>query len=359
MDNFAQDASERCTIGRMPSLLPAAVRLPPHHTVLPLGPGARLLGLDPATAVAIDGLPPPLAEMLDELHDAVPAHLLVARAVERGATPDSAEVLLRRLVDAGALIDAAIVRRRAERRAAAVVVVVGRGPLTVGIVTGLVQAGIGTVHTDTGGEVRSSDLGTGFVDGDHGQDRLDATRTAVRRLVPSGGTGSPPLRLVPDLVVLADECPQPARLAGLHSEVIAYLPARLRDGIGIVGPLVLPGRSTCLSCVELHRSACDPEWSTVAAQLVGRGGRADPSCVVATVGLATAQALAAVDGAGGGSAPAALGATLELDVVAGALVRRPWSARPECHCRAAPASGGFRHGRATSGKEPYGDTIKG
>jgi hypothetical protein len=327
----------------MPPVLPAALRLPPHHTVVPLGPGGRLLGLDPATAVAIDGLPPPLAEMLDELGTAVPAHFLVARAVERGAAAEAAEALLRRLVGEGVVIDAGVVRRCTERRCASTVLVVGGGPLAVGIVTGLVLAGIGTVHTETGGEVRSGDLGTGYLDADHGQDRLAATRAAVRRLVPGRSTGPPPLRLLPDLVVLADECPQPARLAALHSEVVAHLPARLRDGIGIVGPLVLPGRSTCLSCVELHRSACDAEWATVAAQMVGRGGRADPSCVAATAGLATAQALAAVDGAGGGPPPAALDTTLELDVVAGSLVRRGWTPRPECHCRAARAPGGAHH----------------
>jgi bacteriocin biosynthesis cyclodehydratase domain-containing protein len=267
--------------------------------------------------------------------------------------------LLRRLIDAGALMDAAVVRRRDDRRSASTVVVAGGGPLAVGIVVGLVQAGIGTVHTDTGGEVRSSDLGTGYVDADHGRERLAATRAAVHRLVPGAGTDPPPLRLAPDLVVLADEYPQPARLAALHSRVVAHLPARLRDGIGIVGPLVLPGRSACLNCVELYRSACDPEWSLVAAHLVGQSGRADPSCVIATAGLATAQALAAVDGISGGPEPATLGATLELDLVAGALERRAWTARPECSCRAAPPEGGSRHARATSGEEADGDTIKG
>jgi hypothetical protein len=343
----------------MPPALPAAVRLPPHHSVVPLGPDARMLGLDPATAVAIDGLPPPLVAMLDELQAPIPAHLLVTHAVERGAAPTAAEGLLRRLVDAGAVIDAAVVRRRDDRRATSTVVVAGCGPLAVGIVVGLVAAGIGTVHTDTDGEVRHADLGTGYLDADHGRDRLEATRAAVRRLVPAAATDPPPLRLVPDLVVLADECPRPSRLASLHGQVVAHLPARLRDGVGIIGPLVLPGRSTCLSCVELHRGAYDPEWATVAAYLAGRGGRADPSCVAATAGLATAQAIASVDGIGGGPAPAVLDATLELDVVAGVLERQVWAAHPECHCRAARPAGGARHGRATSGEEAVGDTIMG
>ncbi len=63
--------------------------------------------------------PPPLARMLDEL--AAPAERvgLVARAVQRGAHRDAAEELLRRLVDAGVLVDADGPDRVARQRAAA------------------------------------------------------------------------------------------------------------------------------------------------------------------------------------------------------------------------------------------------
>ena len=338
-----------------PDTLPSVVRIPPHRTVLPLGPEGRLVGLDPAVAVAVAGLPPPLAEMLDALCVPTAAHLLVAQAVERGARREDAEHLLHELFAAGALVDAAAVTRRERQRTGSTVVVVGRGPLAVGVVTGLVLAGVGTVHTDTGGQVRTDDLGTGYLDADRGAERLVASRAAVARLVPGVRTGPPPLRLVPDLVVLADEIPQPVVLTALHADAVAHLPVRLRDGIGVVGPLVLPGRSTCLSCIELQRAAQDEEWALAAAQLVGTAGRADPSCVAATVGLATAQALAALDGAGPG--PPTLDATLELDTTAGTLHRREWSADPECHCRAASAPGGPHHGRATSAMEADGDTI--
>lgn len=338
------------------SPLPAVVRLAPHRTVLPLGAGGRLIGLDPAVAIAVTGLPPPLAGMLDEVGVPSAAHLLVARAVERGAVREEAEDLLHQLCAAGALVDAVTGTRRVQRRASSTVVVAGRGPLAVGIVTGLVLAGVGTVHTDTRGQVHTDDLGTGYVDADRGADRLAATRGAVARLVPGARTGPPPMRLVPDLVVLADEIPQPVGLSALHADAVTHLQVRLRDGVGIVGPLVLPGRSTCLSCIELQRTAQDEEWPLAAAQLVGTAGRADPSCVAATVGLATAQALAALDVEGPG--PPTLDATLELDVAAGTVRRRDWSADPECHCRAAAAPGGPSHGRATSAMEGDGDTIK-
>ena len=156
----------------------------------------------------------------------------------------------------------------------------------------------------------------------------------MRRLLPSAATRAPPLRSRPDLLVLADETPAPSIVAALRARGLAHLAVRLRDGVGVVGPLVYPGRTACLGCLDRTRGDLDPRWPAVAAQLAGRAGVADPAAVTATVGLAVAQAVAAVEG---GPAPA-LGATLELDVHAGELRRRTWSAHPECPCGADRAS---------------------
>ncbi|WP_433558067.1 TOMM precursor leader peptide-binding protein [Pseudonocardia xinjiangensis] len=315
---------------------PVMLRLSPHRSVLRLGPRARLLGLDPATAVAVDDLPPALAAMLDELDGPVGHAELVARAVHRGVEAAEADALVWELVAAGALVDATALDRATRNRATSTVVVTGCGPLSVGVVVGLAQAGVGAVHVETSGPVLSADLGTGFLDTDRGHDRLAATRAAVRRLCPGVTTGPPPQRLVPDLVVLADAlAPEPERVTELHAGGTAHLSTRMRDGVGIVGPLVLPGRTACLGCLDLLRSAHDPGWPTVAAQLVGRAGRGDPAAVRATAALAAAQVLAALDAtAGGGPPPPTLDTTIELDVVAGTLVRRTWSPQPGCGCGA-------------------------
>ena len=219
-------------------------------------------------------------------------------------------------------------------------IVVGDGPLAVGLATGLALGGVGGVHTDVSGTVVAADLGTGYLDADRGHDRARALTAAVRRLVPSARIGSPPPRLRPDLVILADAvAPDPARVSRLLAEATPHLLVRLRDGTGVVGPLVLPGRSACLGCLELHRCARDPGWPTVAAQLVDRPGRAESACTAATAAFATAQALAALDGgAPGCPVPAVLDATLELDPAAATLIRRQWGAHPDCGCGAAAAS---------------------
>ena len=65
------------------------------------------------------------------------------------------------------------------------------------------------------------------------------TRSSITHTAPPDTT---------DLVVLADFLvADPWVVRELHSCGIAHLPVRLRDGAGLVGPLVVPGVTSCLS----------------------------------------------------------------------------------------------------------------
>ena len=177
----------------------------------------------------------------------------------------------------------------------------GRGPLAVGLVTGLLHSGIGTVHTDTGGTVRGADLGTGYAEADRGGERLAATQAAVRQAPAVGRHAGPAAAVVP-----GSRRPRRRDTRARRSSTscaprgLAHLAVRLRDGVGVVGPLVYPGRTACLGCLDRTRGDLDPRWPAVAAQLAGRAGVADPAAVTATVGLAVAQAVAAVEAVDGG-----------------------------------------------------------
>ncbi|WP_214369114.1 ThiF family adenylyltransferase [Pseudonocardia sp. H11422] len=346
-----------------PAPAPATVVLAPHRSLLRRGPASRLLGLDPGTAIAADGLPAGLAEMLDDLVSPVDRDVLIARSARRGASAEEAGELLRQLVAAGAVVDATAQRRIARHRTVATVLVRGDGPLAVGIAAGLGQAGVGAVHVAADGVVLAADLGTGYLDDDRGRGRAEAAAEAICRLAPGVRTGALPARTAADLVVLTDALAVDGATArGLVDRGALHLQVRVRDGLGIVGPLVLPARSACLHCLELHRAERDPGWPAVAAQLVGRPGRAAPHCVLATVGLGVAQALAALDGpAAGARAPCAVDATLELDADAGRLVRRPWTPHPGCGCGASrrPPEPGSGSGQpnATCGLPDRQETI--
>ena len=72
-----------------------------------------------------------------------------------------------------------------------------------------------------------------------------------------------------DLVVLSDFLvADPRVVRDLHAARVPHLPVRVRDGAGLVGPLVIPGVTSCLRCADLHRSDRD------AALAGGRGATA-------------------------------------------------------------------------------------
>ncbi|GAA4479999.1 hypothetical protein GCM10023094_25880 [Rhodococcus olei] len=270
-------------------------RLDPRIPVLTRPSGALQLGWDPDTAlllrppagVAADTLAG-ILRLLDGLHR---EDEVVWQANRAGIDGVDIAQILAELDAAGALVPP---RREPAVRS---VHLHGRGPLADGL---------------------AAALGDG--------------RVRVARSVPDR-SGACPLSHGADCVVLTDELvPDPRTVAGLVAAGVAHLQVRFRDGRGVVGPLVLPGRTSCLRCADLTRTGRDPEWPHLAAQLLGRVGHARPDTVLATTALAATELSALID-ADPARPPASLNATLELDLAATRLVRRPWRPHPRCGCR--------------------------
>jgi hypothetical protein len=138
-----------------------------------------------------------------------------------------------------------------------------------------------------------------------------------------------------DLVVLSDRLvADPRMLRDLHSQGVAHLAVRVRDGTGLVGPLVVPGVTSCLGCADLHRRDRDAAWPAVAAQLRDTVGVADRATLLATAALALSQVNRVIGAVRGAESepPMSLNATLEFDVHAGSIVVRHWPKHPLCSC---------------------------
>ena len=138
-----------------------------------------------------------------------------------------------------------------------------------------------------------------------------------------------------DLVVLADAlATDPRLLRELHTARTPHLPVRVRDGTGFVGPLVIPGVTSCLSCVDRHRTDRDAAWPALSAQLREVIGCADRPTVLATAALALSQLQRVIAGVRGvaGAAPSALNTSWEIDVAADSLAARRWPRHPLCGC---------------------------
>ena len=166
---------------------------------------------------------------------------------------------------------------------------------------------------------------------------LEALRCSGARVEHTSHANAGPTGSGVDLVVLSDYLVADPRLVReLQAAGVPHLPVRVRDGAGLVGPLVIPGVTSCLACGDLHRTDRDAAWPAVAAQLRDVIGSADRPTVLATAALALGQLQRIITAVRGpewaGAPPATLNTTLEIDVNSHSIMTRRWSRHPRCEC---------------------------
>ncbi|MBB6546270.1 ThiF family adenylyltransferase [Nonomuraea rubra] len=147
----------------------------------------------------------------------------------------------------------------------------------------------------------------------------------------AGGTSLGDKSDRPDLVILAPVGPLDMLLVNdLDSLRIPHLLVSAFEGHGTVGPLVLPGDTACLHCLDLTRRDRDPYWPIVTARLGGYPpGEIACDVALATVVAAqvTGHALAFLDG----KEPSVTNGTMDV-TPDWRWRRRSWKAHPQCRC---------------------------
>lgn len=226
------------------------------------------------------------------------------------------------------------------RRRAAFVRVYGAGRVGACVSTFLAASGVAAVTClDTGTAEAADVTPAGLGAADVGTSRAAGVARAVHRVAPEVCTANDARRL-PDLAVIAGR-PDPVLLTTLVRDRVPHLIAQADEAIGVVGPLVTPGHSACVRCVDLSKASRDPAWPRILAQ--ASGPAAVQACgtvlAAATAALAAAQALTLIDRVG---EPAAANGTLEVVLPEWQWQRRGWPPHPACTCGAAGPRSGAR-----------------
>ncbi|MEP6560919.1 MAG: hypothetical protein ABJD68_07570, partial [Nakamurella sp.] len=167
-----------------------------------------------------------------------------------------------------------------------------------------------------------------------GTRRAQDLGAALRERYPALRLHPPAAHQHPTVVVLVGAAvPDLGMAATLSRSRTAHLAVAAGVGRAVVGPLVLPGRSSCLSCAHRHRTTADPGWPTVARQLADSAPGAPAQLTAAAACLAAGEVLEHIDGA---LIPRTVNGTLEWRAGDFGARRRSWSAHPECGCQTAP-----------------------
>ena len=324
-------------------------------------PSTLQLGVDPRHAVVVSGMSSADRELLTLLDGSRDTDVVIAEAGRRGQPTERSTALVTLLTNAGVLDDAELgaptnaaagrltpdqlslslchprpggAARALVARPGAMVEVLGGGRTGATLAALLSAAGVGRVVVDDPALLRPADLAPGGVRaiGVHHRrgDAANAVIGSVRTAAPGcGATGAR------SLVVLAPtgSALPPEWLARVRRR--PHLLVMLRETTASIGPLVLPGHSPCLRCLELARADRDPVWPVLAAQLVGEARAVEPCDVAlasAAASLTAMHVLAWLDDEA--LISPLVGGTVEIGLAELALRRRTVVAHPDCGCPA-------------------------
>lgn len=334
------------------------------------------LGTDPEQAVVLRGVDGTASAVLALMDGTRDADEIVAVAERNGVPEADVRRFFALLESVNALDDAAIAprgRTDAERqrlepdlaaltllaprpgggarlldsRRATRVLVAGAGRVGSLVASLLAAAGIGHVAIRDGRVALAGDaVPGGLLPGDRGTARAVAAVAAAKR------AGSPSVEgavrapnaldcQAADFAVIAldgELAPDPGLLDLVSGAGLPYLLTYVRDTCGVVGPLVVPGRTACPRCLDRHRTERDPGWPMLASQLLG-GPRGTPPCdVTLATGLAAVTAGQVLTFLADRAESRCVNATLELRLPAWTLRRRAWGPHPDCPCAAGSAA---------------------
>lgn len=306
-----------------------------HAVVLARGNGEWQVGLEPGRALVVSG--DALGGVLALLDGRHPLEVVRSRAQAAGVRARELDQTLRALDRAGLVHDRD--PGSTAGRPPARVRLIGAGPVGQQLARLLVAAGAASLYVfddeppeaalyPTAGALGSRALALCA--------QLDRARpTPVRRtarppVAVSVNHWSKPEDTAVDLTVVAVEAPEADRVLTDHlmSTDEPHLLVRGHT-LGVsVGPLVIPGRTSCVRCADLARRDADPQWPAVLAQLIRVTQTPPPVLVGWAAAMASAQVLAFL---AGGVAETA-GATLELSQPDYAMQLRAWAVHPDCGC---------------------------
>ena len=207
-----------------------------------------------------------------------------------------------------------------QAREDAIVVLHGPTRITDGVATTVAAAGVGHVHQDA-------------TERDRGLLRRAPARVLRTRLTddfPTVRVHPPAAHQLPTVALLwAAAVPDLGLAAAYTRQRVPHLSVTGGPSAVIVGPLVLPGRSSCLSCAHRHRTDLDPGWPVVADHLAA--DRQPPPAVLGAI-AAAAAADALLQHIDGLVIPDTVNGALEWHCVNQAPRRRTWAHHPRCGC---------------------------
>jgi len=305
---------------------PEHPRLAPYAPVIQRATDEVQVGIDPATGLVFRG--PGFATLLELLDGSHPASAVRRGGGAAGLTTDQVTGALDALTAAGLLTQQGAAPY-GDPLVSLKVRLIGAGAVGYQLARLLLASGLGTLYVY---DCEPPDLALYPTAGVLAS-QAEALRTALADVgarISTLSHWSKPETVALDLTIVACDRPEPDRVISddLTRNDQPHLLVRCWGNGVSVGPLVVPGQTSCLRCADLSRSDADPQWPGVLRQLSRLHIDTPPTLHAWAASVAAAQSLAFLYG----ELPESAGSTLELSWPGFVTRLRRWAAHPSCGC---------------------------
>lgn len=205
---------------------------------------------------------------------------------------------------------------------------------------GLAAAGVGQIISHDENKVEKADLGpTGFPSQLIGHSRIDALRSLLaaspnQTLVSTGKKlQANKLQKIDCAVLISQQVIDPRRYATWINRDIPHVAVTYTADEVWVSPMIIPGQSACLFCLEKMRTDANPIWPVIATQLLTSNKRFDDvSSQLFSAGIVVQKILSRVDKVSGFDLAEENLSGFSLDLKSGLIKELKWPKHEACHC---------------------------
>lgn len=215
------------------------------------------------------------------------------------------------------------------------------GKVGLSIALGIAAAGVGHLISHDEQKVKKQNLGpTAYPSQLLGMNRIDAVRSMLaaspnKTMISTGKKLlDAKLQKVDCAVLISQQVTEPRRYATWMNKDVPHIAVTFDSESVAVSPMIVPGQSACLFCLEKMRVQNDANWPVIATQLISSTKKFDDSASqLFAAGIVVQKLLARLDKVSGFELAQENLSGYNLNLKSGQVTEYTWPIHESCDCR--------------------------
>ena len=208
------------------------------------------------------------------------------------------------------------------------------------IAQGLAAAGVGNLISHDELKVDAASLGpTGYPTQLQGHPRIDALRSILAaspnnsQITTGKKMTEKQLQKIDCAVLIVQQVIEPKRYSTWLNRDVPHIVVTFDAQEVSVSPMILPGQTACLFCLEIQRTQVNPQWPVIASQLFSSNKKFDDAASqLFAAGLVIQKILSRLDKVSGFEIAPENQVGYRLNLKTGEVIEYKWPQQNGCQC---------------------------